>query len=118
MYVGLDVWQYKQIPVHVEQVLLPFRFRSIFQRLGMSNKNICLLGIVMGICGSVVIADWQSVGGDPCDQYSYEELKSMSTNMTSSDSCGGGGTLCYVSSAYKSPFVGITWQLLVVGFSI
>lgn len=43
----------------------------------------------MGICGSVIIADWQSVGGDPCDQYSYERLKAVSSNLTSSDSCGG-----------------------------
>ena len=57
----------------------------------MSNKNICLLGIILGICGSVIIADWQSVWGDPCDQYSYERLKTMSSNVTTSDFCGGGG---------------------------
>ena len=56
----------------------------------MSNKNICLLGMVMGICGSVIIADWQSVRVDPCDQYSYDRLKAVSANLTSSDSCGGG----------------------------
>ena len=44
----------------------------------------------MGICGSVIIADWQSVRGDPCDQYSYGRLKAEYTNLTSSDSCGGG----------------------------
>ena len=57
----------------------------------MSNKNICLLGIVMGICGSVIIADWQSVGGDPCNQYSYDRFKAASSNLTSGDSCGSGG---------------------------
>jgi len=46
--------------------------------------------MVMGICGSVIIADWQSVRGDPCDQYSYDRLKAVSANLTSSDSCGGG----------------------------
>ena len=57
----------------------------------MSNKNICLMGIILGICGSVIIADWQSVWGDPCDQYGYERLKTMSANVTTSDSCRGGG---------------------------
>lgn len=71
---------------------LPFLFRHIFQRLGVSNKNICILGVVLGICGSVIIADWQSVRGDPCDQYSYERLKTVAANLTSSDSCGGIGS--------------------------
>ena len=57
----------------------------------------------MGICGSVIIADWQSVGGDPCDQYSYDRFKAASSNLTFSDSCVGGddgtpsGVLQYVA---------------------
>ena len=58
----------------------------------MSNKSICILGVVLGICGSVIIADWQSVRGDPCDQYSYERLKTVAANLTSSYSCGGIGS--------------------------
>ena len=67
---------------------LLFCFSYTLQRLGMSNKNICLLGICMGICGSLIISDWQSVRGDPCDQYSYGRLKAVSSNLTSNDSCG------------------------------
>lgn len=77
------------LPLHLQLVCLCLR--TILQRLRVSNKNICLLGIIMGICGSVIIADWQSVWGDPCDQYSYERLETMSANVTTSDSCGGGG---------------------------
>ena len=64
----------------------------------------------MGICGSVIIADWQSVGGDPCDQYSYERLKAVSSNLTSSDSCGGTdnetlpGVLHFVTVIVEYPF--------------
>ena len=91
----------------------------------MSNKNICLLGIILGICGSVIIADWQSVWGDPCDQYSYERLKTMFSNVTNSDSCGGGGdneTLpgvsCCVTIVLDIPFMHycIIQYFIAIGF--
>ena len=47
----------------------------------MKNKNICIVGFVMGIIGCTVLADWQSLQGDPCDQYSYEKFSNSSLSV-------------------------------------
>ena len=44
-------------------------YRFAMQRAGCSNKVICLIGFVFGLLGTVLIIDWQSLGGDPCNHY-------------------------------------------------
>lgn len=36
----------------------------------MDNRFIFLLGLVLGLIACVLIADWQALGGDPCDEFS------------------------------------------------
>ena len=46
----------------------------VMQRFGLSNKFIFLIGIIAGIAGGVISSDWQSIYGDPCDKYSYNDF--------------------------------------------
>jgi hypothetical protein len=50
----------------------------VLQRVGLSNKTICIIGLMCGVSGCLVATDWQSLGGDPCDQYSYDKFNSSS----------------------------------------
>ena len=52
--------------------------RFVLQRVGLSNKTICIIGLMCGVSGCLVATDWQSLGGDPCDQYSYDKFNSSS----------------------------------------
>ena len=40
------------------------------QRLHIDNRIICLLGLLLALCGSLIASDWQAIRGDPCDQFS------------------------------------------------
>jgi hypothetical protein len=50
----------------------------VLQRVGLSNKTICIIGLMCGVSGCLIATDWQSLGGDPCDQYSYDKFNSSS----------------------------------------
>ena len=54
--------------IHILVNLLSFRF--ILQRRGVDNRFIFLGGLILGLIGSVLMADWQAIGGDPCDEFS------------------------------------------------
>ena len=55
----------------------------------MDNRYIFLGGLTLGLIACVLMADWQALGGDPCDefsgrcQYSHEENKTNNTSLLS-----------------------------------
>ena len=46
----------------------------------MDNRFIFLGGIILGVIASLIMADWQALGGDPCDKFSgHCETQNAST---------------------------------------
>ena len=55
--------------------------RSILKQLQLDNRKVFIVGICMGIAGSVTMSDWQSIGNDPCLQVTTERV-----NLASNES--------------------------------
>ena len=47
-------------------------FRYIFQRLHADNRFLLVGGFVIGFIGTVLVGDWQSIRGDPCNAVSSD----------------------------------------------
>ena len=47
-----------------------YLLRFIFQRRGVDNRFIFLGGLILGLIACVLMADWQAIGGDPCNEFS------------------------------------------------
>ena len=46
----------------------------------MDNRFIFLGGVILGVIACTIMADWQAIGGDPCDKFSgHCENKNAST---------------------------------------
>ena len=46
----------------------------------MDNRFIFLGGLILGVIACMIMADWQALGGDPCDKFSgYCENRNVST---------------------------------------
>ena len=50
-------------------------YRYSFQRLYIDNRIICCLGLVLALSGSLISTDWQSLRGDPCNQFSEIDME-------------------------------------------
>ena len=44
-------------------------FRYCLQKFRIGNRNILIGFIIIGIIGSLIMTDWQSLRGDPCNQF-------------------------------------------------
>lgn len=54
-------------------VALTYFSRFLFQRIRIDNRLICFLSLLLALMGSLISADWQSIRGDPCDQFSKKQ---------------------------------------------
>ena len=48
----------------------------ILQKFGLDNRLICLTAFILVITGLTLTCDWQSIRGDPCNQFSEENFMS------------------------------------------
>lgn len=63
----------------------------------IDNRIICFISLLLALMGSLISADWQSIGGDPCDQFSNKQSDSSNftfdwndSNISSNLSIGSG----------------------------
>ena len=77
-------------------------YRYGFQRLHVDNRITCLIGLLLALSGSLIATDWQSLGGDSCNQFSnIANLSEDVFHNTSLDSSGSGqveSSLCDINS--------------------
>ena len=62
----------------------------MFKQLRVNVRIICLLSLVLGLTGSIIATDWQSISGrDPCTQATptLNETQILSSLLLSNDSC-------------------------------
>lgn len=78
--------------VHVSNTITLHTFRYGFQRLHVDNRITCLIGLLLALSGSLLATDWQSLGGDPCDQFS------KIANLSHNTSTGQSLSLCDIDS--------------------
>lgn len=68
--------------------------RFLFQRMHIDNRIICFISLLLALMGSLISADWQSIGGDPCDQFSNKQSDSSNftyySNISRNSSIGSG----------------------------
>ncbi len=50
----------------------------ILQRCGVDNRVTAMVCFTLCVAGTVIAADWQSIGGDPCDQFSADNFVATS----------------------------------------
>ena len=48
----------------------------------MDNRYIFLGGLILGMFACVLMADWQALGGDPCDEFSGHCINHISSNTS------------------------------------
>ena len=49
-------------------------YRYILQKFKFDNRNILIGSLIIGIIGTLIMTDWQSIGGDPCNQFNDDEI--------------------------------------------
>jgi len=54
------------------EVLFLYVHSYILQKCGIDNRLICLGAFILMMSGCILTCDWQSIRGDPCNQFSEE----------------------------------------------
>ena len=57
----------------------------------IDNRITCLAGLLLGLCGSLIATDWQSLGGDPCSKISDTLFTNSSSSVQYDGSTSGSG---------------------------
>ena len=54
--------------------ILLYSCSYLFQKCGIDNRVIALIGLCLYFSGTIIASDWQAIGGDPCSQFSENSL--------------------------------------------